>query len=104
MANINMHKSHNGHFCASSYRLGDINILNFDIENIGQGHVIEKRDLRHSITNIKVCESRTRAFIASSHSFSDILYLYISRNFDLENIIQGLDVQHSQWRHSMANT
>ena len=29
MANINLHKSHNGNFCASSYRLRDINISNF---------------------------------------------------------------------------
>ena len=28
MTNINLHKSHNVHFCASSYRLRDINILN----------------------------------------------------------------------------
>ena len=29
MANINLHRSHWRHFCASSYRLRDINIFNF---------------------------------------------------------------------------
>ena len=52
IANINLHKSHKGHFCTSSYHLSDSNILNFDLENWGQGHVVEKRDLRHLIANI----------------------------------------------------
>ena len=38
------------------------------------------------------------AFFANSHYFKD------SKIRDIENVDQDNDVQHSQWRHSMANT
>ena len=49
---------------------------------------------------ISIYKSHTREFFASSHRFRGILHLKIR---DLENVSQGHDVKHSQWRHSMAN-
>ena len=46
---------------------------------------------------------RTWAFFASSHRVPDIEYYDCQKFFDLEDIGQGHDVQHSQWHHSMAN-
>ena len=102
MAIIKRHISHNGHFCASSYRLRDINILNFYLENLGQGHVVEKLDSCHSI---KVYKSRREALtIVIALTVFQILYIYIFPEFCyLRNIGQGHDVQHSQWRYLVAN-
>ena len=58
--------------------------------------MLEKRDLRHSMANIKRYKSR------SSHNFSDIVNLYFQKLCDLENIGQCHDVQHSHWRYLMA--
>ena len=38
-----------------------------DLENSGQGHVIEIRDLRHSIANINLHKSPTEHFCTSSY-------------------------------------
>ena len=66
--------------CASSFRLRDIHILNFNIDYLGQGHVVDKRDLHHSMANINLYKSCTWAFFASSHRFPDDIYYMISRN------------------------
>ena len=52
------HKSNNIHLCASSYRLGNIDILNFfELKNLDKGHVIEKWDLPNLIANINMKKS-----------------------------------------------
>ena len=66
IANINLHKSHNKYFCTSSYRLRDISMLNFDLENLGQVHGGEKQDFRRSISNIKLHQSYTSHSCASA--------------------------------------
>ena len=59
------------------------------------------------MANINLYKSRTWEFFANFHRFPSIyIYIYIydfQKSGDLENIGQGHDVQHSQWRHSMAN-
>ena len=55
-------------------------IYNFDLENVCQGHKVEKQDLRHLIANIIFYKSRNRVFSTSSYRFPDIKYI-ISRNF-----------------------
>ena len=57
------------------------------------------------MANIHFCKNHNRAFVASSHCFPDIIYnMNIQKCCDLENIVQGHDVQHSQWQHLIANT
>ena len=50
-------------------------------------------------TSIKVVPER----FSLAHRFSDIVYLYISRHCDIENVGQAHDVQHVHWRLSMSN-
>ena len=50
--------------CARSYRLRKIKILN-KLENVGQGQVVEKQDLHHSIVNINLRKSSKEHFCAS---------------------------------------
>ena len=79
-------------------------ILTFVLENLGQGRAVEKRHLRHSVMNIYLYKSRTLVIFTSSHRISDIIYyIFPEKLFDFENIGQGHDAQHSQWRHSMIN-
>ena len=49
-----------------------------NLENLGKGHVIDKRDLRHSIAN------------------NNSIKVALEHFCDLENIGQGNDVQYSQ--------
>ena len=91
-ANINLHKEH---FCASFSHLRNINILNFDLENLGQSRKVEKTGLMPFDIEYQPMQ---KAFLTSSHHFPDIIYF--PKFFDLENIGQGYDVQHLQWRHN----
>ena len=43
MANINLHKSHAGHFSPALTVLEILIFLTFDLENLGQGYAIENR-------------------------------------------------------------
>ena len=81
MENINLYKVILENFYASSYRLRDVNNLTYDLENLGQNHVVEKRDLRRSMVNINLYNNCIGALFASSHRIPDIIYLNISRNF-----------------------
>ena len=51
--------------------------ITFDLENLGQGHEVEKM-LLTSFDNYKC---RTSAFFVSSHSFPDIIYYMIPIHF-----------------------
>ena len=70
--NSNLYKSHATNFCVISYRQREINILNFDLENLGRYHGGGKRDLRRSIANTNLHKSHTCHFLASSHRFQNI--------------------------------
>ena len=75
----------------------------FDLENEGQGHEVQHLPWCHSMVNInldKYDKSHLRNYYLLS-PFSRYSHLKIG---DLENVCQGHDLQHSQWRHSMANT
>ena len=63
----------------------DINILNLDLENLGQDHLIEKRDLRHSIAIINLHKIKI-SFFALALTLCEIL---IFQPFVLENLGQG---------------
>ena len=54
--------------------------------------------------SISLYKSHTRAYFASSHHSPDIKYYDFQKLCDLENIGQGHDAQHLQWRHSIAST
>ena len=74
-----------------------------DLDNIDQSNDAQHSQSRHQMTNINVYKSRAWTF-ASSHHFPDIIILNgFHKLFDLENIGNGHDAQHSQWSHSMTN-
>ena len=64
LANIRIYKCDIMYFCVGSHRFWDINISNFFLENIGQGHEVGHLQLRH-ITH----------FRTSCHCFR---YIYVS--------------------------
>ena len=72
-----------------------------DLENIEQGHVVEKRYLRNSISNINMHKSHKRTFLR--YLLPVVRYSHFKLR-DLENAGQGHDIQYSQWRLSMENT
>ena len=65
-----------------SYGLRYINILSFRHENVGQGYVVEKRYLRHSIANMNVRESHTEHFCGNSYRTIDF------ENFDQYHVVE----------------
>ena len=75
----------------------------YDLENIGQYHNVHHSNLCHWYANINLFKSSAWAFFASSRDFSDIKYNDFQTFCDLENIGRIHDIQHSKWRHSMAN-
>ena len=87
---------------SSYYILNDFQKLR-DLEHIGQSHEynIPIGAIQWLIsTSIKVVVEHLSLALAVFY----ILYNMIFRNFvTLNNIGQGHDLQHSQWRHSMAN-
>ena len=66
----------------------------FDLENLGQGHTVQRSPWSHSLANTNLYQSRTWAFFASSGRFPDL----ISKFVNLKNADQDHDVQHSQWQ------
>ena len=70
-----------------------------DLENLGQGHVVQHSQWSQSMANINLYKSHMRSIFVSSHHFWD---RYISKFVTLKKIGQGHDVQHLQWLHSMA--
>ena len=65
MLNINLHKSHNVQFC--SYRLWDINIVNFWPWKFRSRSHGRKCDLWRSIANMNLHKSHTEHFCAGSY-------------------------------------
>ena len=100
MANINVNKSHNPHFCASSLRFRDINVSNVWPWRI--------RSWSPSTTTVAALpydgENQTLWVITRIFTL-DLTVSEISR-FEiiyLENLDQGHEVRHLQWSHSMVN-
>ena len=92
------------HFGASPYRLQDIyyyfKLLTLQIQVKVTWHKNGTYAIRQRIS------TSTKAVLEHfSLAFTDSRYyiLYFLKCCDLENIGQGHDVQHSQWRHSMTN-
>ena len=73
------------YLCASSYRLQGIDFLTFDLENLCQGHVVEKLELRRAIVNINLHKSHKKNLCTISYHLRDVIFL----SFDLENLGQG---------------
>ena len=49
MANINVYKSCVRYCCANSRRFQDVNVQMFDLENLGQGHRLQRWRMSSSI-------------------------------------------------------
>ena len=100
MANINLHINDAVHFCASSYGLRHISILNFWRWNFWSRPSNKKiRELCHSIANINPYKNHKQHFCASSYRLRDINIL----TFDLDNLGRVHVVEKWDLRHSIAN-
>ena len=101
IANINLHRSHKEHFCASSFRLRDINILTFWPWQFRSS----SRSTKTGLTPFdSECQSSCIKVIRSTFALAlTVCKILLIKTFGLEYISQGHDVQNLQWRHSMAN-
>ena len=72
MANINLHKTIYSIF-AQALTVGEkLVLLMFYLELLGQGRVVAKRNLHHSIANINLHNSHTERFCASSYRLREL--------------------------------
>ena len=67
----------------------------FDLEEVGQGHGVQRVQSRRSMANINVHKSRNPYIFAPALIISDILTVQM---FDLEEVGQGHRVQRSHGR------
>ena len=99
MANTNIFQNHFMRF-ALAPPFPRYYVTKFDLENLGQGHVVYNAHCCHSMENITVYKSYTMNFPISI-IISKILPL---KNFDLRNLGQGYREQHLsdpiRWRMS----
>ena len=64
--------------------------------------MVEKREFHRLIA--KTCMKVIRSVVALAFTVFPILNVDFQNFFYLENIGQGHEAQHLQWRHSMAST
>ena len=95
-SNINLYKSRIAHLCDSSHGFRGINGSFFYLEIKGQGYELQHLQWFKSMANINLYKNRN--IIHFSLAFTFLISL------DFENVGHENDIQHSQWRHSTANT
>ena len=74
----------------------------FDLENEGQGHGEQRSYCFHSMENMKL--NTNHANFVTFRQLSPYSRCSHFNIFDHEIVGQRYEVQHSQWRHSIANT
>ena len=73
--------------------------INLNFQDLDQVHVVDKRDLRHSIVNIKLHKCQTDHFCTSYYHLQEINIL----TFDIKNWGQGNLVEKRNLRHLIVN-
>ena len=70
----------------------------FDLENVGQGHLVQHSQWNHLVANINFYKSQSPHFTL----VLDVFEILRFEMFDIANIGQGHRVQHGQRCSSMA--